>query len=381
VPAIERAEVVVVGGGPAGSAAALALARAGRAVVLLERCREGGERAGETLPPASRRLLGALGIWERFQADGHAPSPGIVSLWGSDEPYENDFLCSPHGCGWHIDRRRFDQMLIDGAEQAGTRVYRPARVTDCCQMPSGGWQIEALVDGERVQLTTGFLVEATGRAAPPAHHDRSTRISYDRLIGLVGFLGTGASFGDDRTLVEASEHGWWYSARLPQGRLVAAYMTDADLIARDRLPHVWQEQLRQAPYTRERVRSYDGEPVLRIAAAHTYRRRGIVGRNCLVVGDAAVAFDPLSSQGLSQALEGGLLAADVIGKAIHGATGVLDEYARQVARGFDVFLRARAEYYGREQRWPESLFWRRRQHSPQSTDPAPPTSLPAANRA
>jgi flavin-dependent dehydrogenase len=376
VPAVERVEAVVVGGGPAGSAAALALARAGRAVIMLERSSDRSEKVGETLPPEARRLLGALGVWERFQADGHAPSPGIVSLWGSDEPYENDFICNPHGCGWHIDRSRFDRMLIAEAERAGAGVYRRARVTTCSQQPSGSWRIEASVDGERVRMAAQFLVEATGRASPPTDRLGRNRIRYDRLIGVIGFLaacGTGAC-RDHRTLVEAGENGWWYSALLPQGRFIVAYMTDADLISRDRLSQAWQKELLQAPYTRERVTSCGGRADLWITSAHSYRRNGIVGRNRLVVGDAAATFDPLSSQGIYQALGAGLLAADVVGEVSRGTAGALDGYAHQVARGFEAYLRARAEYYGREQRWPDSVFWRRRRHPVRSADPVPTSS-------
>ena len=88
-------DVAVVGGGPAGCAAAISLARLGRRVALLERTSYGAARVGETLPPAVQPLLRELGVWERFLADGHAPAPGLVVRWGGAEPYETDHIFNP----------------------------------------------------------------------------------------------------------------------------------------------------------------------------------------------------------------------------------------------------------------------------------------------
>lgn len=76
---------------------------------MIERSWYDAMRVGETVPPALQPLLGRLGVWEQFLQDGHASSPGGVSVWGSPEPYENDFLFSPYGPygrGWHLDRAR-----------------------------------------------------------------------------------------------------------------------------------------------------------------------------------------------------------------------------------------------------------------------------------
>ncbi|HEU4883779.1 MAG TPA: NAD(P)-binding protein, partial [Longimicrobium sp.] len=101
---------VVAGGGPAGCAAALALARAGRRVLLVDAA-PAGPPLGEALPPVGRALLGELGLLEGFLGQGHAPSHGNASAWGSGALAAHDFLRGVHGHGWHLDRARFDAGL------------------------------------------------------------------------------------------------------------------------------------------------------------------------------------------------------------------------------------------------------------------------------
>src|SRR5436305_8839949 len=110
-------DAVVIGGGPAGATAALCLARRGATVCLYEG--DPAERCGDTLPPEINPLLRDLGVFDEFLSLGPIATPGIVTAWGAAEPYAQDFIRNPHGCGWHIDRRRFDEMLCRLAAGAG----------------------------------------------------------------------------------------------------------------------------------------------------------------------------------------------------------------------------------------------------------------------
>ena len=360
----EHLDVVIVGGGPAGNAAAIALARAGRSVVVLERSRYDRSRVGETLPPGIRSPMTQLGLLERFTADGHALSAGNLAAWGQRELSETHAITNPYGHGWHIDRRRFELMLASAAEQSGARICLGARAVTWAPDARGEWQVALETAGRKGTVAASYLVDATGRKALVARRLGARRMALDRLISLTGFLSAPkcACTPDTRTLVEAVAEGWWYSAWLPDARLVVAYMSDADLIPKGRTQAraFWQERLAQTTHTRERAEHCCLESVLTVDAA-SGRLDPPCGRSWLAIGDAAICLDPLSSRGIGNALESGLRAAKVIDRELAGEGDGSGAYTLWLDHTFDDFMRMRAVYYRQEQRWSESLFWRRRQ--------------------
>jgi flavin-dependent dehydrogenase len=302
-------------------------------------------------------------VWERFLSDAHVPTEGIISAWGSSELYDNNFIFNPYGSGWHLDRRRFDAMLALAAEDAGASVYLSTRVVSCTQRPNGGWSIEAICDGQAIALLADFLVEATGRASSLVGKPATKRIVCDNLIAVIKYFQFSSPVADCRTLVEASQSGWWYSAVLPNNHLVVAYMTDADLLPRGHmsLADVWRSRIQDVPHTLARVDPCVSNSSTRSIAAYSYRRNCVADTQWLAIGDAASAFDPLSSQGISKALQSGIAAAKVIQASQSDSQVSLNEYAGDVEKSFDKYLQARAAYYNREKRWSDSIFWQRRQ--------------------
>jgi flavin-dependent dehydrogenase len=358
---VEALDAVVVGGGPAGSACAITLAAAGRTVLLVD---EGGRRPGregDVLPPEVRPALERLGLWARFGSTRPLPSPGIVSVWGDDEPAVKDFIWSPYGDAWHVDRSAFDALLVAAAEDAGATVWRASRAVGAVP-DADGWAVDVVTGGVQRRVRARFVVEATGRAASVTRMPELRRTAYDRLVGVVATLhedGPGEP-ADPRLLLEAAEDGWWYSAAIPGGRAVVGWMTDPDLAPSPsgRLRRLWPRQLAKTRLTHERVR----DPALAapaIVAASSSCRRAALNR-WVAVGDAAAAFDPLSGQGVVRALETGRAGAEAIVNAQSGRAGALEAYADGVADDFRRALDQQRDLYERERRWPASPFWHRR---------------------
>jgi flavin-dependent dehydrogenase len=364
----ERVDVAIAGGGPAGCAAAIALrAHApGLSVALIEASDYAGPRVGETLPPPASEILEHLGVAEAFAGQCHHPAYGTAAAWGSERAHENDFVFHVRQVGWHLDRGAFDAMLADHAEAAGVRVLRAARVAEAARTG----------DGWRLPLSTGaavdarFVMDATGAGAALARRAGGVRsVAFDRLAGFVRFFRQPGR-GTPHTLVEAFEDGWWYTAPLPDGRRVVACMTDTDIARGMRLHRgaAWRALLRRsAPRVMEALAGAvaEGEPLVR--AARSRRLTAAAGEDWLAVGDAASTFDPLSSQGITKALRGGIFAAYAAGDLLaRGDDTGLVRYRAFIRREFDGYLASRARYYADEQRWPAHEFWRRR-HAPART--------------
>ncbi|HEX2211677.1 MAG TPA: FAD-dependent oxidoreductase [Longimicrobium sp.] len=359
----EMIDVFIAGGGPGGCAAALALrAHApGLAVALAEASAYGGERVGETLPPAAAEVLGHLGVWDAFAAQAHHPAYGTAAAWGSPVPHENEFVFRVRQVGWHLDRGAFDGMLADQAALRGVRVLRQTRVLDAAREP-GGWRLTLSTGAE---LRARVLIDATGRGAALARRGAGARqVVRDRLAGFVRFFRQPGGGGVPHTLVEAFADGWWYTAPLPDGRRVVACMTDTDLARGLGLEEddAWRALLDEAaPRVRASLANavQDGDAIVR--AARSRCLEPAAGEDWIAVGDAASSFDPLSSQGMMKALRSGIFAAYAAGDLLaKGDDAGMHRYRAFVKREFDAYLRTRARYYADERRWPGREFWRRR---------------------
>jgi flavin-dependent dehydrogenase len=185
------------------------------------------------------------------------------------------------------------------------------------------------------------------------------------MVGLVSFLPTGRSPDPEKVvLVEAVESGWWYSAVVPDGRLATVYFSDADLIdfPQVREPEGWLRLLKLSKHTARRINDHgyylDSTPLTVPAGSSLIGP--VFGEGWLAVGDAAAAFDPISSYGITSALAGGLHAAKAIDLALKGNYQEVEKYAAQISSIYAGYLDSKAAYYGIERRWPNSAFWRRR---------------------
>lgn len=353
-------DVLIIGAGPAGAAAALALAGR-RRCLLIDRRVGAGARVGENLPAAARRILADLGMLDTFLAQGHAPCHGQLSRWGGDQLVERDSLRDPHGGGWHLDRARFDALLRDGAVARGTKLRAPVELAGVEQRPDGGWNVK-LAGAD--PITADILIEAGGRTAPLARLLGMRPQADDALACAWAHLPDNGRH-PGMTLIEAEEAGWWYSAPLPGHRRILAFHTDADLDAARAVRDRNGLLSRAAGMGLLSGLLPDGPLPDGLAggftAAHGATVPAVAGRGWFACGDASGCFDPLSSQGLFNALYTGLAAAQAADRSLAGdPDGAVALHRRRLAEIRAAYRTHLAGFYGLERRWPQATFWMRR---------------------
>ena len=360
-------EVVVLGGGPAGCATALALARLETSrVLVVEAGRYEAIRIGESIPPDTRVVLEELGVWEDFLKENHEPCLGSCSSWGADALGYNDFLFNPLGNGWHLDRRRFDAFLAREVAKRGNQLSIGMRFDGWERGGGDGFRLRLSGDdGQTRMVTARFVVDATGMRSCFARNMGASRIFLDQLLCVTGFFElSGSAHFSKLTMLEAVEYGWWYAARLPNRRLAVAVASDPEIIKQNALRRRdgWLHRLTETSHISAALagcRFVEDSQMTR--AAPSFFLDKVAGNGWLAVGDAASAYDPISSQGIHKALSDGARAGEAVAACLRGSDVRLGEYRLSVASRFRQYLANRNFFYALEQRWPTSSFWTRRQ--------------------
>jgi flavin-dependent dehydrogenase len=262
------------------------------------------------------------------------------------------------GAGWLIDRDRLDPWMRSACVDAGVPRFARCPSGRVKRGYRGEWHI--LVEGGS-SVEARVVVDAAGRNSRFALQQGAVREIWDHMTGVCALVEQSAPSEECSTLVESTEHGWWYSAPAADRRLAVAYMSDPDLIRAHQAstPGGWLDLLAQTTHTSHRAGSnpvIDGR--LSIAPAGSSRLRAPARARWMACGDAAASYDPLSSWGVQSALESGMSTAGIVSALLRGVSGSSPAGTRDPWLSY---IANRNAYYGLERRWPASPFWRRRQ--------------------
>lgn len=350
-------EVIIAGAGLSGAVAALCLQRMGINVTVLEKSNAPRWKIGETLPPEANRLVDVLGLKTGFDGGMHTQSHGVLSTWGGPSLIATDFIFNPHGCGWQLDRVALESACIQAAERAGARLVRGATVRKLSRT-GGRWHVETRAE----RLAGAWMIDATGRVASVARNLGIKQVTIDRLVSV--YLRTSNSSRadlDSRALIEAAPNGWWYTALTPSGRRTVAFQTDVDLLrgAEWQSSEWFMNELHRTQSVGPLLLShgYEFDFPTALESARSCRLQQFCGPGWLAVGDAAMAIDPLSGQGMLKAIEGGKSAADTL---IAGGEFALQRYAKEMESSWRSYVHTWTANYATEDRWPDAPFWSRR---------------------
>lgn len=360
-------DIAIVGRGPAAAAALIALRDAGLRVGVIAPPQTSGDRIGETLSPAAKPVLRELGIFHRFLEEGHRQANTTFSSWGTDQLVERHAILNVDGGGWYLDRNRFETFLWNCADGVATSEIDSALADS--QSTEFGWLLKSR-DGR--ELSARFVIDCSGRSAVFAGR-LAKRRREDALVAACSFLeqvDTGIE-PTAATVIEARPEGWWYSALIPDGRLVVCAFTDRDLLNAEISDDAdaWRRHVEATNWTARRIESagFEVSGLPRFTTAATACLDAVVGANWATAGDAGAAFDPLSSHGLTTALWTGRQSALAAIAALNGDEAPLRKYAADVAAGVQQFLKQRRRIYAQERRFSGELFWQRRNGDDESS--------------
>ena len=254
-------------------------------------------------------------------------------------------------------------MMCECAESAGVEVHRGARIVDADRTAGINGALWKLATRTR-EVGARFVIDSTGRSAFYATRQGARRVVDDNLSAVfVTFAFADEAPADMRTLVEARPEGWWYSSIVPGQRAVGVWMSDADLIRETGLARDSDrlfDHLRRSNLTAQRLRRGrpDAQPVT--LSAQSWRVQPAAGAGWVAAGDAAMSFDPLSSQGILKALRTGKIASFVALDCLAGNSASIGRYEATITADYEAYRRVKATFYAMETRWPLSPFWARR---------------------
>ncbi|HEX8611654.1 MAG TPA: hypothetical protein VF800_10240 [Telluria sp.] len=255
----------------------------------------------------------------------------------------------------------FDGMLLEQAGRLGARIVQPAE--QLAITAGARWRI-ALRQGERQRvLSAAYIIDCSGRSSVMVRRQQCAVLQTDRMVGVYAYYGAGDGRERvQRTLVETTEHGWFYLAPLPAGRTALAFMTDAETLrTRDLLdPQTWLRHALASRHVGPLVRELPAPQAFRQYPIHSRVARLPANAAWTAAGDAAASFDPVSSLGIGHALSSGIHAGRVAHAFLEQGGGLGEGYRQSLLDHFQSYATTRRSLYANEQRWPESGFWQRR---------------------
>jgi flavin-dependent dehydrogenase len=356
-------DVVVIGGGPAGSTVSTLLAQHGHRVELFEREKFPRFHIGESLIPETYWVLQRLNMLPKMKASHFVKKYSVqfVNSKGKESApfYFHDN--KPHECSqtWQVVRSEFDQMMLENAREHGVKAYEGVHVLEVLFEGDRavGVKIRDTADGSVREVRAKVVVDASGQAA--MLQNRFKLRLWDPVLnkGAIwtywegAYRDTGRDEGATLVLQTADKKGWFWYIPLHDNTVSVGVVAPFDYLFKGRSgshEQTYDEEVEKAPGVKERLSKAKRITGHFVTRDYSYRSRQCAGDGWVLIGDAFGFLDPLYSSGVLLALRSGEQAAD----AIHEGLSKGDTSAAQLGawgegfnQGVDRMRRLVCEYY------------------------------------
>ena len=355
-------DVIVIGGGPAGSTTSTLIAQRGYRVQLFERDRFPRFHIGESLIPETYWVLQRLNMLPKMQASPFVKKYSVqfVNSRGRESAPFYFWDNKPHECSqtWQVVRSQFDKMMLDNAREHGVDVQEGVRV------------LEVLFDGDRAvgvkirdqhnqdrEIFAKVVVDASGQTA--MLQNRFKLRLWDPVLnkGAIwtywenAYRDTGRDEGATLVIQTGDKQGWfWYIPQHDNIVSVGVVAPFGHLFGKHRKSHekTYEDEVENAPGVKQRLANATRVTGYFVTKDYSYRSKEVAGNAWVLVGDAFGFLDPLYSSGVLLALKSGQLAADAIADGLaKGDTSAaqLGAWGPNFNRGVDRMRRLVCEYY------------------------------------
>jgi flavin-dependent dehydrogenase len=354
-------DVVVIGGGPAGSTVSTLMAQRGLRVTLFERERFPRFHIGESLIPETYWVLKRLNMLSRMQRSRFVKKYSVqfVNAQGKESAPFYFWDNKPHECSqtWQVVRSEFDQMMLDNAREHGVDVREGVRVHDVLfeQGRAAGVRIRD-ADGVFHDVPAKVVVDASGQNG--LLMNRLNLRVWDPILnkGAIWTYWRGAYRDEGRdagaTLViqNGSRTGWFWYIPLHDDIVSCGVVAPFDYLFKGRTDYAqtYDDEVAHCPGVRQRVANASRATGCFATKDYSYRSTQVAGDGWVLVGDAFGFLDPLYSSGVLLALRSGEMAADAIVEGLEqGNTSAsqLGRWGPAFNKGVDRMRRLVCEYY------------------------------------
>jgi flavin-dependent dehydrogenase len=354
-------DVIVIGGGPAGSTASTLLAQRGYRVQLFERETFPRFHIGESLIPETYWVLKRLGMLPKMQQSRFVKKYSVqfVNAAGKLSAPFYFWDNKPHECSqtWQVVRSEFDKLMLDNAREHGVDVHEGVRVVDVLFDGDRAAGVTIQTDGgARQDIPARVVVDASGQNG--LLMNRLQLRVWDPVLnkGAIwtywkgAYRDNGKDEGATIVIQTANRKGWFWYIPLHDDRVSVGVVGPFDYLFKNRgeRDQTYHEELDACPAAKERVARATRVTGYFATKDYSYRSRQVAGHGWVLVGDAFGFLDPLYSSGVLLALRSGEFAADAIAEGLERgdvSACQLGKWGPEFNRGVDRMRRLVCEYY------------------------------------